>query len=95
MLTLDEIRDSVQGGPTAERRAAGERLSETLRATFTITESTNPSIEVGSEAAVGITTRSLRHEQVRAKFASCEAPTRPGRLAQILGKTATCNGIRY
>jgi hypothetical protein len=70
---------------------ADEHLSSVLRATFTITESTNPDVEAGDTAEKVINTRGRTHEQIRDAFETCEEPVnKPGRIAKAMGKAATC-----
>ena len=92
MLTEKEMRDYKYGGSgPASGRMADEDLAGVLRATFTVTESTNPDVEVGDTAKPIIYTYGRTHQQIKDSFGNCTTPVdKPGRVAKAMGKTATC-----
>ncbi len=79
--------------PLLSGRAADEYRAGTLRATFTVVESSDPLIGVGHVAVELISTGGKTHEVVRRGFDSCKGPTERGRFAKALGMSATCNGL--
>jgi hypothetical protein len=92
-LPEDEMRDFKYAGDADLWRGADETLAETLRATFTVTNSTTSSVEVGAEASYDIRTQGQGHASIRRRFEDCTRPARLGVIARALGKSSRCNGL--
>lgn len=95
MLSEAEMREYKYGGNgPALGHMADEHLAGVLRATFTVTESTNPDIEVGDTAEELVSTYGRTHEQIKDRFGECSSPDKPGMLARAVGASATCGGMK-
>lgn len=83
----------IKYGGVSHGRDADRLLSSQLVATFEVTNSSNPAVEVGDSARLLLTHRDIGHEEVRAAIDACERPEQPGRLARLAGKQAVCHGL--